>query len=244
MVFPSEIPPQPPTTFSHRVAVANIATPCFLIGHPDPFVLSIMNDGARKAGRIEFGAIGGGALITQAGCEELRTIAPTAFEVHDDGVQLDARMTFQVPSEDQIPQILNAFLRAVLEWARDSDSRKIELDITREFIEELVDDDPAILSMAQLASIRTRLIGWKYGTIRQSNRGGLRVLTTPMYLCHEVVFEDEGVLNALLRDPFGRVKRVSLEELATTNGGRCEGRTKDGHVLFTNLFEPGYIRLL
>ena len=34
----------------------------------------------------------------------------------------------------------------------------------------------------------------------------------------------------------GHFKGYKDDELATTNGGRNEGRTSDGHVLFSNVF--------
>ena len=230
--------------FSHRIALSNIATPCHVVGSSDTFVLAIQNDSARQAGRIEYGGIGGGALISNAGIEALSQLGTMTFEPHDDGVRFDARITFGAETPEKLSRLRISLLRTLLGWARTGASDLIELDITREHIEELVDDKPGILTMTQLTSTRTRLVGWKCGTMRRSRRGADGVFTTPLYLCHEVVFEDPRVLEVLLTDPLERVRRVSPEELATTNHGTKEGRTWDGHALFTNVFDPKFIRKL
>ena len=224
--------------FPHRIAVSNIATPCRIAGNANTFVLAIQNDSARQAGRIEYGGIGGGALVSTEGTETLSPFGAMGFELHDDEVRFDARITFGAETPEALSRLRITLLRVLLGWARTDASDLIELQITRELVEELVDDKPGILTMDQLASIRTRLVGWKCGTMRQSRRGSDGVFTTPLYLCHEVMFEDPSVLETLLADPLGRVRRISPEELVTTNGGRQEGRTHDGHVLFSNVFDP------
>lgn len=203
-----------------------------------------MNDNARKTGRIEYGAIGGGALVSAEGMEALSTFSLATFEPHDDGVRFDARMTFGADTREATDALHASLMDTFLGWARTGATRLIELDITREFVEELVDDAPGILTMAQLTSIRTNLVGWHRGIERQSKRGTNGIFTTPLHLCHEVVFEDPNILKALLADPLGRVRCISPAELATTNGGRQEGQTHDGHVLFSSVFDPMVIQAL
>ena len=244
--LPSATPPHtsPIATARHRIAVANIATPCRVVGSNNPFVMAIQNDNARKAGRIEFGAVGGGALVSIKGMQALSNVCPVTFEPHDDGERFDARMTFETESPEAAESLVAAFTRMFLTWARIKATDLIELDMNRENVEELVNDAPGILTLQQLTSIQTRLVGWKKGTRRLSQRGAGGVFTTPLYLCHEVLFEDPDVLDALMRDPLGRIKIVTPTELATTNGGQQEGRTRDGHVLFSNVFNPKFIQPL
>lgn len=229
--------------YYHRIAVANIATTYYCEGIHGPFALAIENDNARKAGRPKkFGAIGGGALVSKEGADILDALGPVVFERHDDNVRIDARMTFGANTEMDLQTLRTTFLRTMLEWARAASSDLIELDLTREFEEELVTDHPGIITGKQLATIRTRLAGWKCGVELLSSRGPRKTLTTPAYLCHEVHFEDPAVLAALLNDPLHRVRMVSAEELKTTNSGSTEGRTHDDFVLFANVFVPEVIR--
>ncbi len=229
--------------YYHRIAVANIATTCYCEGIRGPFALAIENDNARKAGGPkQFGAIGGGATVSQEGADILAALGPVVFERHDDNVQIDARMTFGADTERDLQTLRTTFLRTMLEWARTASSSLIELDPKREFREELVVDRQSIITERQLATIRTRLSGWKCGVERQSSRGSGGILTTPAYLCHEVHFEDPAVLAALLNEPLRRVRMVSAGELKTTNSGSTEGRTHDGFVLFANVFAPEVIR--
>ncbi len=239
LMFPPRHPPLTPHITAHRIAVSNIAV-CFRVTNdPVPFTLAILNDNARRRGSTEFGAIGGGALITPLGMLALQTVAPIDFELHDDGVQHDARMTLR---SEGIETRRVLALRTLIQWARLKKHQFIELDITRELEEELVDDAPAIISRTDLMSIHSRLIGWKLGTKRQSSRGEPGVTTTPLYFCHELVFEDARVFAKLLSDPQGRVRWIDSDEIRTTRTGKSEGVTRHGYTLFSNVFAPETVR--
>jgi hypothetical protein len=226
------------STTAHRIAVSNVAVSCYITRHGTPMTLAIMNDNARRNGRLQFGAIGGGALITPLGMEALQAVAPISFEPHDDGVQFDARMTLR---SEGIEQRSRRALEMLIGWARTGKRDHIELDITRELVEELHEDGPSILTLHDVMSIQSRLIGWKLGTPRQSSRGEPGVTTTPLYFCHQLIFEDARVFARMLGDMEGRVRRINDAELATTLGGTREGSAEDGHALFSNVFDKSNV---
>lgn len=229
--------------FRHRIAVANIATQWQPQRHAYPF--AIQNDNARKRGAVAYGAVGGGAIITPAGMIELHTLGDIRFEEHIPPIGYDARMILSARTPAALARLRIRVLQTVLTWARTGDKAKLELNIERELREELVEDTPGIITEADLATIQHQLIGWKCGTVRSSSRGPEGIDTTPFYLCHALRFEEVGPLNRITRrDPLQRVRIIEPEELRTTANGRREGRTADGHVLFSNVFPHELVRPL
>lgn len=240
MVLSSPVPPHSDDLLLHRVlhrvAVANIAAACRMRDSDEYFPLAIRNDSALKAGRIEFGSIGGGAVITPAGASVIQSLGTASFEPHDDGISYDARITLSSADESALADLLDAVIQTVKQWCALKTGQLIELHLRREMREEFVDDKPPLISLRELGTIDSRPIGWRLGTPRISSRGPGGVTTTPFYVCHELVFNEPRVLARMIGDLDGRVKRITPEELATTKGGTQEGRTRDGHVLFSNVF--------
>lgn len=232
--------PRPP--WLHRVTVANIVTTFALGSHAH--TLAIRNDSASKRGVTAYGAIGGGAIITDDGMAALKRLGDVRFEEHIPPTGYDARMTLAADTDTAIARLRVQVLRTILGWARDGADKMIELDVRRELTEELVDDAPAIISARELTSINTQLIGRKCGTLRRSSRGPQGIDTTPFYFCHAARCEDATVFTRMIGDTDERVKLIAAAELATTHNGTREGRLSSGHVLYSNVFPAGLIRPL
>lgn len=232
----------------HRIAVANIATSWVIEETGERLMLVIQNDSASKRHRIEFGAVGGCALITSTGMalvnSKLMPVTdftnkhlPATFEPHENGVENDARITVAAEDSDTLAFGRISVLKAILSWAENKDSRLLECDLWRELVEELVEDAPPILTLEEVGELESTLIGWKAGAQRQSTRGLKGVWTTPLYLCHEVKLPKR-TLDKLLSDPLGRIRVVSDAEIATTKGGTREGVCSGpgNFPLFANVF--------
>ncbi len=228
------------SAFQCRITVAIIAAQCY--SRNKTFNLAIENDSAKKRGVIAYGAVGGGAVITDLGMKELQMLGNITFEEHIPPTGYDARMVLGAKTEEKLAQLRMLSLRTIINWGRDRSDEMIELCINRELKEEFTEDAPAIIPSIDLLSIRSSMVGWKLGTMRKSNRGPQNVYTTPLYLCHNLNFEDDAVVNRLLNDPLKRVRSISKEELATTKNGKQEGRTLDGYPLYTNVFPHQLIR--
>ena len=155
-----------PRTYCHRIAVANIATQHRF--QRESFVLAIQNDNARRRGAVAYGAIGGGAIITNDGIAELQKLGDIRFEEHILPTGYDARMVLSANTPDTLASLRIQALKTILRWARAGDTSKLELSIERELREELVEDAPGIIDEVDLTTIQHRLIGWKCGTVRSS----------------------------------------------------------------------------
>lgn len=236
-------------TYRHRLTFANIVSQVIIGKTQLSGALAIVNDNAKRTGKIQFGGIGGGARISAKGRELLladtATQRASAMKYDDlefgedvDG-DVDARMTVLATNEDELAMRKHFLFGAVLRFAAWKANDLLETTLDRELREELVDDLPSILTERQLAELKSELIGYHVGPDRQSTRGGGGgLMTTPVALCHRLTFPTLDAFCALLNDPLRRVRHLSSDEVATTKGGTTEGRTRDGHPIFTNVFDP------
>jgi hypothetical protein len=231
---------QRPSHICHRITVANIVT-VFAYGHHN-LTLAIQNDSAQKRGITAFGAIGGGAIIHDCGMKELQKLGDVRFEEHIPPIGYDARMTLHTTSEGNLARLRIAILKKMLSWAKQGNAVMIELDVSRELQEELVDENP-VLSASEVTSLQTRLIGWKLGTRRRSSRGPNGVITAPLYLCHRARIEDADVFEKLMNDETGRVIVINGDELVTTRKGTREGKTRNDAPLYSNVFPSDLVHL-
>lgn len=213
-----------------RISVANIAMRLRVFGSDEVRYLGILSPGAYKQGIRRVQALGGGAHLTAAGQADL-FVKFGAEDFEADGTRFDAR--FLAP---------NNHLESVLKWFEKRDPNMLEIDPLREIHEELTKEKlsgiPAVLTSQEVHSVN--YLGLK--TVRQpppaegrgtSMRERSGIPTRRLFYVFELRVP-EFIFQKMLHSE--TIHFLSVEEVATTDGGARKGNTKDGVEIADNIF--------
>lgn len=222
--------------FTHQIIFVNIAS-LYRVDESEHRLPFAAKTNLADDGSIEYGAIGDEAIIHDDGLSEIlkRGLASIKERPDLEAIGNVADITFASNNETELLRLRVAYARMFLDWAKCNRTEYIELSPRRALIANFTSGPKPLVKRSEMAGVVTTPIGWRCVT-----EGS----TTTLYICHEVFFTQPAMFDTLLRDPEDRVRYVTREELATTDGGRREGQTRDGHALRHDMFERKFIRPL
>lgn len=212
-----------------RVSVANLAWFARVSGSANRHPFGIVNEKKLKRGERQYMALGGGAMLAQAGKELLEAqIGATNFEFDEHTGCFDAR--FQI-DEDRLESVFYHFEHYGI----------LELDPTLDILAELTGAEPGhdgILTAEEANLVQVV----QCGLVRQqssaagtdtSARASAEMPTRRLFRVFELVMPSR-LFEKMQSSP--TVRFLSDTELRTTAGGSKAGRTSDGWVIQNNLF--------
>lgn len=186
----------------------------------------VYNSAAWRKGKRMIGALGGAVTLTALG----RDILKERFGAHDFEGE-DAR--FLAP-EAQVEGIFGFF--------EERDPAHFELDPSREIQEELSREKIEGMGVIMPVEISAKVECLFVGTVRQplpldgsgtSVRGSAEAPTRRLFFVYDL-FVDSWARDAMSSHPLCRF--LERDEVASTNGGRAKGVTKDGVIIADNIF--------
>lgn len=214
-----------------RASFANLAWFARVHGTVIRHPFGILNQKKFKEGQRQYCALGGGAMLTEAGKRLFEEqVDASNFELDPHSGFFDARF-----------QVDESHLNLVFEYFESGPNAIYEQDPTLDIRAELTGAEPgheSIFTVAELKMIRVV----PFGDVRQkpaevgtdtSARASSLMPTRRLFRIFELVMPNE-LFEKIQRSP--NVRFLSDAELATTDGGSKAGRTSDGFMIQNNLF--------
>lgn len=212
-----------------RVSLANLATGIPVDADVFKGHFGVISPKSFASGKMRVQALGGGAELTLYGVEFLkRSYDAHSFEIDKDTGKTDARF---LVDEACVDSIFTMF--------EDPQPQMMETDPTREIFEELLKPYPfgTILTEEELATSSVLYIDNMRQPVPESGVGtsprekeGIR--TRRMFRRFDLIVPHETYLS-MRESP--AIVLLSLDELATTMGGRRKGVTRNGLEMADNL---------
>lgn len=217
-----------------RVSIGNLAWYTRVRGTLKQYQFGILNPEKMLVGSRQYAALGGGAMLTEAGKSMLEdSFGASDFELDPHTGFYDAR--FRLDERDVEP-VFNLFgdLLAMKQYEQDP-TLDIMAELTgKEFprwYEHILDDVKA--DMVQVAHVRNvRQKPSALGTDTSERALGVAMPTRRLFRIYELVMSED-----IFKFRSSRAVRFLTEaELRTTGGGSKAGVTDGGHVIQNNLF--------
>ncbi len=214
-----------------RVSIANLAWRIRNLHTSEFATFGILNSDKLKQGKRQYVALGGGAMLTDAGKTVLETAYQASdFELDKDTGFFDARF---ITDESQVETIFDLFKRPSLELEQDP-----TLDILHELsVKQFLGHKDTLRKLVRKAVNPTFLQSVRQGVPEvgkdTSGRALADIPTRRLFRIFELWMAGSTF------EKFKSSQMVRLltdDELRTTDGGRTVGRTSDGVPIQNNLF--------
>ena len=216
-----------------RVSIANLAWYVTTIENNIRYPFAILNPGKLAKGEHQYMALGGGAMLTTRGKQELeKTFGASDFEFDEKTGFFDAR--FQI-DEQRLEGVFCLFGNPERFAWREQDRT---IDIMNELIGKehghasiMSESERCFIDCAYVKSVQQKPSEFGVDTSTRVTAG---ISTRRLFRIFELRMPQSLYSRKFVCSPFVRI--LHNHELATTDGGSKSGHTNDGHVIQNNLF--------
>ena len=223
-----------------RVSIANLAIAVRQQGRHGLSLqrryFGILNPKKLEKGERQYQALGGAAMLTEVGKSVLEEVTgATNFELDKETGFYDAR--FQIDESD-LDCVFQSFSRKDDIYGYEQDRT---LDIMHELTGKAFPGHPSLLAADEAVSIEiaymTAVIQRQSAPAADTSARGASadVPTRRLFRFYDLVMP-ESLMGKFFSSPV--VRELTYEELKSTKGGSCAGRTSDGFVIQNNLLWP------
>lgn len=219
-----------------RVSIANLAWYVGVRESDVQYPFAILNPSKLKQGERQYMALGGGAMLNEAGKVLLEEVAgATNFEFDKETGFYDAR--FQI-DEGDVESVFRTFSKVGVCGATPYEQDPT-LDIMAELSGKEFPGYPTILAEEEVGLVQpifVKVMRQKLPTVGAdtSSRAKADMPTHRLFRIFELVMPLTLCQQRIFGSPVVRV--LKNDELKTTEGGSKAGRTNDGFVMQNNLF--------
>ncbi len=195
---------------------------------------AILNPAKLKASKRQYGALGGGAMLTELGkCYLEESFGASNFEFDNHTMFYDARF---VIDEDKVEPVFNLFTRIA------GSPSELEHDPTLDILQELTGTESGFNKRILSKKIGSKVKPEFLKVVRQKPAAGAdtsaRAADIPTLRLFRIYVLQMDAPTFILFEASSIVKFLSDKELTTTNGGSAGGVASDGTPIQNNLFIP------